>query len=98
MMHGHEKSDLVIVAMIWTQSQARVTNALERIRPHSPSHTRGGSRMRQGSRNTRYQADATPYLGRTSTGRIAPALPGALIRSPRRRAAGETKALRGQAP
>ena len=40
---------------------------------------------RQGPRNTRYQADATPYLGRTSTGWIAPALPGALIRSPRRR-------------
>ena len=85
MMHGHEKSDLVIVAMkpankakeahcggvcggerggvggakgggqgnthqhntYWTQSQARVTNALERIRPVSPSHTRGGSRMRE---------------------------------------------------
>ena len=81
MMHGHEKSDLVIVAMkpankakeahcgsvcggersgvcaggaamhqhntYWTQSQARVTNALERIRPLSPSHTRGGSRMRE---------------------------------------------------
>ena len=31
----------------WTQSQARVTNALERIRPLSPSHTRGGSRMRE---------------------------------------------------
>ena len=30
------------------------------------------------------QADATPYLGRTSTGWIAPALPGALIRSPHR--------------
>jgi hypothetical protein len=28
---------------------------------------------RQGPRNTRYQADATPYLGRTSTGWIAPA-------------------------
>src|SRR5215831_4453499 len=41
---------------------------------------------RQWPRNTRYQADATPYLGRTSTGWIAPALPGALIRSPRRRA------------
>ena len=70
MMHGHEKSDLVIVAMkpankakeahcggvcggersgvggahqhntYWTQSQARVTNALERIRPLSPSHPR----------------------------------------------------------
>src|SRR5262249_22642751 len=26
----------------WTQSQARVTNALERIRPLSPSYTRGG--------------------------------------------------------
>src|SRR4051794_37616549 len=85
MMHGHEKSDLVIVAKkpankakeahcggvcggersgvggakagakgnthqhntYWTQSQARVTNALERIRPLSPSHTRGGSRMRE---------------------------------------------------
>ena len=31
----------------WTQSQARVINALERIRPLSPSHTRGGSRMRE---------------------------------------------------
>src|SRR6266542_1186898 len=40
---------------------------------------------RQWSRNTRYQADATPYLGRAYTGRIAPALPGALIRSPLRR-------------
>ena len=40
---------------------------------------------RQWPRNTRYQADATPYLGRTSTGWIAPALPGALTRSPRRR-------------
>src|SRR6516162_10786888 len=39
---------------------------------------------RQWPRNTRYQADATPYLDRTSTGWIAPALPGALIRSPRR--------------
>ena len=38
---------------------------------------------RQWPRNTRYQADATPYLGRTSTGWIAPALPGALIQSPR---------------
>src|SRR3984893_4505595 len=28
---------------------------------------------RQWPRNTRYQADATPYLGRTFTGRIAPA-------------------------
>src|SRR5215469_12926924 len=30
-------------------------------------------RCRQRPRNTRYQADATPYLGRTSTGWIAPA-------------------------
>jgi hypothetical protein len=36
---------------------------------------------RQWLRNTRYQADATPYLGRTSTGSIAPALPGAPIRA-----------------
>src|SRR5215470_15560313 len=42
------------------------------------------NRCRQRPRNTRYQADATPYLGRTSTGWIAPALPGALIQSPRR--------------
>src|SRR5262245_15680210 len=28
---------------------------------------------RQGSRNTRYQAGAAPYLGRSSTGWIAPA-------------------------
>src|SRR5262245_49481988 len=34
---------------------------------------------RRWPRNTRYQADATPYLGRTSTGWITPALPGALI-------------------
>src|SRR5215211_3939061 len=40
---------------------------------------------RQWPRNTRYQADATPYFGRTCTGWIAPALPGALIQSPRRR-------------
>ena len=40
---------------------------------------------RQWPRNTRYQADATPYLGRTSTGWIAPALPGALIQSLRPR-------------
>src|SRR5258707_11269482 len=41
---------------------------------------------RQWPRNTRYQADATPYLGRTFTGWIAPALPGAPILLPRRRA------------
>ena len=40
---------------------------------------------RQGSRNTRYQADAAPYLGRTSTGLDRTSLPGALIRSPRQR-------------
>src|SRR5215472_2141588 len=40
------------------------------------------NRCRQRPRNTRYQADATPYLGRTSTGWIAPALPGALMLSP----------------
>ena len=88
MMHGHEKSDLVIVAMkpanktkraycgdvcggglaesverragakgnthqhntYWTQSQARVINALERIRPLSPSHTRGGRSYGAGRR------------------------------------------------
>jgi len=31
------------------------------------------NRCRQWLRNTRHQAGATPYLGRTSTGRIAPA-------------------------
>jgi len=35
-------------------------------------------RRRRRRRNTRYQAGATPYLGRTSTGWIPPALPGAL--------------------
>jgi hypothetical protein len=39
MMHGSEKSDPVIVAgkpsMHWTQSQGRVSQALERIR-HTP--------------------------------------------------------------
>ena len=52
---------------------------------------------RQWPRNTRYQADATPYLGRTCTGWIAPALPGALIRSPRQRAAGDAMARQGRA-
>jgi hypothetical protein len=85
MMHGHEKSDLAIVAMKpankakkapaeasagavaavlveqragakgnthqqsthWTQRQARASKALERIRQLVPSHTRGGSRMRE---------------------------------------------------
>src|SRR5262245_46586215 len=32
---------------------------------------------RQWPRNTRYQADATPYLAWTCTGWLAPALPGA---------------------
>jgi hypothetical protein len=32
------------------------------------------SYCRQWPRNTRYQADATPYLGRTCTGWIGPAL------------------------
>ena len=85
MMHGHEKSDLVIVAMkptnkakkapcggvcgggrsgvggakgggqgeyapakhVLKQNQARVSQALERIRQLVPSHTRGKSRMRE---------------------------------------------------
>ena len=86
MMHGHEKSDLVIVAVKptniseesslrrrlqgrsqrsrWSegrgprgirtskartglQNQARVSQALERIRQLVPSHTRGRSRMRE---------------------------------------------------
>ena len=34
----------------WTQSQARVTNALERIRPLSPSYTRGGRSYGAGRR------------------------------------------------
>ena len=53
---------------------------------------------RQWPRNTRYQADATPYLGRTSTGWIAPALPGALTRSPRRHGRAASAARRGRAP
>src|SRR5499433_396133 len=68
MMPGHEKSDLVIVAMkpankakkapcggvcgggrsgYWTQSQGRVSKALERIRRLVPLPTRGRSRMRE---------------------------------------------------
>src|SRR6516225_196704 len=81
MMHGHEKSDLAIVAVkpankrrkstaaavaaesvdrragakgntrqqstCWAQNQARVSQALERIRQLLPSHTRGGSRVRE---------------------------------------------------
>ena len=56
---------------------------------------------RQWPRNTRYQADATPYLGRTFTGWIAPALPGALIRSPSSVSAsnvGETPKQWGELP
>ena len=52
---------------------------------------------RQGPRNTRYQADATPYLGRTSIGWIAPALPGALIQSPRRRGRAASVEIRDRA-
>jgi len=51
---------------------------------------------RQWPRNTRYQADATPYLGRTCTGWIAPALPGALTRSPRPRGRAASPASRAQ--
>src|ERR1700756_666189 len=43
----------------WTQSQARVSQALERIRQLVPSHTRGRSRMRES--RTRY-GDARPSL------------------------------------
>src|SRR5262249_29911339 len=76
MMHGHEKSDLAIVALKpannaeqsaaelaerrtgtkgnadqqsthWTQSQARVSQALDRIRQIFAVTHRGGSRMRE---------------------------------------------------
>ena len=40
-----------------------------------------------GSRNTRYQAGATPYLGRTSTGWIAPASAGAFRKRESKRTA-----------
>jgi hypothetical protein len=53
------------------------------------------NRCRQRPRNTRYQADATPYLGRTCTGWIAPASPGALIQSPCRRGPAAQEAGRG---
>ena len=99
MMHGREKSDLVIVAMkpankakeplrrrlrgrtqrrsverragakgnarqhntYRTQGRARVTNALERIRPLSPSHAEVESRMRESRtyRNGRGACDET---------------------------------------
>ena len=90
MMHGHEKSDLAIVAVkptnkarkahcggsagavaaesverragakgnthqqstYWTQNQARVAQALERIRQLSPSHTRGGRSYGAGRRRS----------------------------------------------
>ena len=68
--------------------RARVVKSLCTLRTH----------CRQWLRNTRYQADATPYLGRTSTGWIAPALPGAPIRSPRLRAQAAGLAGRGRAP
>jgi len=51
-------------------------------------------------RNTRYQADATPYLGRTCTGWIAPASPGAPPPTPCRSPGAPTVVLgcRGSAP
>jgi hypothetical protein len=53
---------------------------------------------RQQPRNTRYQADATPYLGRTFTGWIAPACCWrTLIRSPHLRSAAAVSAMRDQA-
>src|ERR1700757_326158 len=75
--------------MIFRGSIPHPTQSLCTLRNH----------CRQWPRNTRYQADATPYLGRTSTGWIAPALPGALIRSPRRHSrlsvGGEAQRVRG---
>ena len=111
MMHGREKSDLVIVALkpankakeahcggvcgggrsgvggakggakgnvhqhntYRTQSRARVTNALERIRPLSPSHTRGGRRlMRQvADDDPRWRQSAYGY-GYNADGRMDP--------------------------
>src|SRR5262245_59140527 len=52
---------------------------------------------RQWSRNTRYQAGAAPYLGRTSTGWIAPACGWRTysITSSARASNGEAKRLRG---
>ena len=56
----------------WTQSQARVTNALERIRPLSPSHTRAGSRMRESRTygSVRAASDETHVPTATPTPRV----------------------------
>ena len=78
---------------IWFNHQGRHVSAFMDLAKHNVQSlglaTPGGARQirraGQWPRNTRYQADATPYLDRTCTGRIAPALPGALIQSPRRR-------------
>src|SRR5262249_18494623 len=61
----------------WTQSQARVTNALERIRPLSPSHTRGGSRMRESRTygSVRGACDET-HVPTATTPRVHHAAPG----------------------
>ena len=47
----------------WAQNQARVTQALERIRQDGPSHTRGRSRMRESRTygSGRGACDARPY-------------------------------------
>src|SRR5215831_13129474 len=53
----------VLRCLIFRSSTPQPMQSLCTLRDH----------CRQWPRNTRYQADATPYLGRTSTGWIAPA-------------------------
>src|SRR5215831_10964933 len=96
MMPGHEKSDLVIVAMkpankakkapcggvcgggrsgYWTQSQGRVSKALERIRRLVPLPTRGRSRMRESrtyGRDVRFIARPPPRCAAEQRYELAP--------------------------
>jgi hypothetical protein len=68
---------LMLPSTLWTVSAP----ALKHISWLNTDPTRLLCTLRRGRhlprRNTRYQAGATPYLGRTSTGWTAPALPGA---------------------
>ena len=70
-------ASLMLRSTAWNVS-APATSSLSWLNTHptrSLCTLRRGRRLPQ--RNTRYQAGATPYLGRTSTGWTAPASPGA---------------------
>src|SRR5215218_753881 len=68
---------LMLLSALWTASAPalQLISWLDTDPARSLCTLRRGRRLPR--RNTRYQAGATPYLGRTSTGWTAPASPGA---------------------